>query len=126
MKINPTYVTFKQAKILKEKGFDELTKVWRQHGNGISRDVIGKQDYYNRKGDVYTSLPEQWQVIEWLRINHGIWIELKSPDMINTGYYFTIHKPFKFGNFYNEDTLYFNSPQEAYSEAFDYVLDNLI
>jgi len=135
-KIEPTYVTFEQAKLLKEKGFDELTTVWRQHGNGISGDVEGKRDYYNRKGDVYVSLPEQWQVIEWLRVNHGIWINIE-PEEYGQYYYvklnvcsqelwedldkrhevITAHRKFN-----NEH----KTPQEAYSAAFDYILNDLI
>ena len=69
--IKPTYVTFEQAKWLKE----------------INCDIRCNQAYDFRGGDIkylgryidshllYTA-PEQWQVVEWLRVNHGIWINI--------------------------------------------------
>jgi hypothetical protein len=123
MKIIPTYITFEQAKLLKEKGFDELTTVWRQHGDGISGDVEGKRDYYNRKGDIYTSLPEQQQVLEWLRINHGIWITI---GLFNRKYKYLISQIDDIWGFDDKKGDKFNTPQEAYSAAFDYILKELI
>jgi hypothetical protein len=124
--IKPAYATPEQAKWLKEKGFDELTTVWRQHGNGVSGDVEGKRDYYNRKGDVYISLPEQHQVVEWLRVNHGIHIEilLEENKPWNKFYY----RIMKIGQYFSlsHDGIYSETPQEAYSAAFDYILNDLI
>ena len=124
MEIIPTYVTFEQSKLLKKKRFDERTTVWRQHGNGISGDVEGKKDYYNRKGDVYTSLPEQWQVIEWLRLNHNIWVEVYIDDDQTYGYFIT--RFIKEGRLDYPLKRKFRSPQEAYSVAFDYILKKLL
>ena len=104
------------------------------------------------------SAPEQHVVVEWLRINHGIWICI-NPAITEkkTKYYFySISKEDNLdasdwqklsgevmqacyqdveGNFINYD-LYeikvfemgfgFKTPQECYSAAFDYVLNNLI
>ena len=61
------FVPYEQALALKELGFDESTYTWRQHGNGISGDVEGKRDYYNRKGDVYVALPLYQQAFRWFR-----------------------------------------------------------
>ena len=61
------FVPYEQALELKELGFDESTYTWRQHGNGISGDVEGKRDYYNRKGDVYVALPLYQQAFRWFR-----------------------------------------------------------
>jgi tetratricopeptide (TPR) repeat protein len=72
------FVPYEQALALKELGFDESTYTWRQHGNGISGDVEGKRDYYNRKGDVYTALPLYQQAFRWFREKHG--------------YYYPIHR----------------------------------
>jgi hypothetical protein len=65
------FIPYEQALALKELGFDESTYTWRQHGNGISGDVEGKRDYYNRKGDVYTALPLYQQAFRWFREKHG-------------------------------------------------------
>ena len=61
------FVPYEQGLALKELGFDESTYTWRQHGNGISGDVEGKRDYYNRKGDVYVALPLYQQAFRWFR-----------------------------------------------------------
>jgi len=121
--MEPIYVTFEQGKLIKEKGFDERTTVWRQHGNGISGDVEGKKDYYNRKGDVYTSLPEQWQVVEYFRLEYGIWISVfHKRHSENKHYGFVI----KQANEIEIKLWGFSTPQNAYSAAFDYILKELI
>jgi hypothetical protein len=130
-KIEPHYVDFNTAKLLKEKGFDELTTVWRQHGNGVSGDVEGKRDYYNRKGDVYISLPEQHQVVEWLRIKHGIWVSVGVGNLFHGDKFFILIKKYNIDRWEltpldNERHSPYDTPQEAYSAAFDYILNNLI
>jgi hypothetical protein len=125
-----TYISFEQAKWLKWMGFNEKPS----HIELDTDYITGYVDYEEDGNYVITDFqfkdhirsfsylkPEQWQVIEWLMVNFGIWIEVKCPDMPNTGWYFSIHKYYKFGNFYNGEELYYNSPQEAYSAAFDYI-----
>lgn len=115
MKIEPTYVTDKQKFILKDKGIEEV--------NGLS---IGIQ---------------QWEIIEWLRILHGIWIysypvhPFNSDEnndypktvwvskIISTNYRFEE----KFINVDNGLAInHYNTPQKAYSAAFDYILNTII
>ena len=67
------FVEYKEALALKELGFDESTYNWRQHGNGISGNVEGKRDYYNRKGDVYVALPRYSQVFRWFREKYRLY-----------------------------------------------------
>ena len=67
------FIPYEQALALKELGFDESTYTWRQHGNGISGDVEGKRDYYNRKGDVYVALPTYSQTFRWFREKYNLW-----------------------------------------------------
>ena len=82
------------------------------------------------------SIPEQHQVVEWLRVNHGIWVYVES-DCYGELWYVEltvcsqevwedldkrhgiISAPRKFNNEHK-------SPQQAYSAAFDYVLKELI
>jgi hypothetical protein len=123
MEIKPTYITFEQAKWLKEKGFNEVTTTWMQRGDGISGDVEGKRDYWNSKGSIYTSLPEQWQVVEWLRVNHRVWITVKRDTQYNR-FYWSIQKPIPSLYEISDSSFTFNSPQEAYSAAFDFIKDN--
>lgn len=65
-------IPYKEALELKELGFDEKTDVWRQHGEGISGDVEGKKDYWNRKGVVYTAMPTYSQAFHWFRDKYGL------------------------------------------------------
>jgi hypothetical protein len=77
-------------------------------------------------------------LIEWLRVNHGIWIYTYSvapyisedEDYPKIVWVSKIQKFKEFDIFVNTDNElainHFNTPQEAYSAAFDYVLNNLI
>jgi hypothetical protein len=59
---------------------------------------------------------------EWLRINHGIWISITYiDDILNFGYTITTIKD----NCNQKEEYNFKSPQEAYSAAFNYILNNL-
>jgi hypothetical protein len=132
MEIKPTYVTFEQAKGLKEKRFNEIClNAYNLNGleynNGWCEYIDDNELEINnsnlRPRDV--AAPEQWQVVEWLRVNHGIWI---SVDMVyettQTGFWYSIRQS-------KEDdkaicSNEYPTPQEAYSAAFDYVLKNLL
>jgi hypothetical protein len=84
--MNTEFVPYEQALALKELGFDESTYTWRQHGNGISGDVEGKRDYYNRKGDVYTALPLFQQAFRWFREKYNIHYAMKPILGSKNGY----------------------------------------
>jgi hypothetical protein len=113
MEIKPTYVTFEQQHKFLEKGCDVET-------------IETKYGY---------ELLQQWQVVEWLRVNHGIWVvvNIGIPHGRSDMYYSNV---IKFGT-KNRHTgnrehkskfksEFSDSPQEAYSAAFDYVLKELI
>lgn len=125
--IKPSYVTFEQAKKLKEKNFNEKCPTLYNERGEDSGTKMGMNFLPNNYVNYY-SRPEQWQVVEWLRVVHGIWVYCE----INGDRYYCKAKKLKSnwrrvvsGVVNNENTLY-NSPQEAYSAAFDYVLNNLI
>jgi hypothetical protein len=119
-------VTFEQAKWLKEKGFDVDCKSKFLRGE-IEYSGIHNPFFAEPKEDI-VERPEQWQVVEWLRINHGIWISVGNVYSEYTHWAYGIGKenkgmilPFREGQ---DNHDYFNSPQEAYSAAFDYIKDN--
>jgi hypothetical protein len=131
--IKPTYVTFEQAKWLKEKGFDEPCTALFIHeiiqGN-TEWDIL--ELFERNNNDTYEFLlscdmdwqknylrPEQWQVVEWLRVNHGIWIYCKYQKR---GKIIFVIEDLQGNNITISPD--FNSPQEAYSAAFDYIKDN--
>lgn len=132
--IQSTHATFEQAKLLKEKGFNISCKEgW----------YVAQLDPYKGKlfpddtgGKHEIEKPEQWQIVEWLRVNHNI-------DLQNICNYGRLGRTYRMGIiFINEkkevDTIFlrpidtpfkfieFKSPQEAYSAAFDYILKELI
>ncbi len=121
--IKATYVTFEQAKLLKEKGFDNISCTGYYFGTDDCVNVIStKQHKTNNK----CLAPEQWQVVEWLRINHGIWVEVVIYENKNFESEIYITKNPDVKHIFNKPAELYNSPQEAYSAAFDYVLKNLL
>jgi hypothetical protein len=115
-KIRPTYVSFEQSKLLKEKGFDVITnKLYHYNGSDFITLITKNSENFG------FSAPEQWQVVEWLRVNHGIWISI---NLFNKKYKYLINQIDDTWNFDIEKGDKFNSPQEAYSAAFNYILNN--
>jgi len=133
MEIKPTYVSFEQAKRLKEKGFNIPCKTHCFIGNTgkiVFETSVHCIDWGNRphiKTVQKYSVPEQWQVVEYLRVNHGIHITLTTYAL---GYQYHLNntpdpKTWHIDKRYNcKDD--FKTPQEAYSAAFDYILNELI
>lgn len=149
MNIEPTYVSLKQAQWLKEKGFNipclyyydqgKLTEPYLE--NGSSTDVEFRVDLSDllehfSKHSKRISAPEQWQVVEWLFIKHKIYIHTtpigneNDPIDENCKWSVSIYKDklynLKWGSKVTPNVDYFKSKQEAYSAAFDYILNNKI
>jgi hypothetical protein len=111
------YVTFEQAKLLQEKGFDVVEYLKIDDENPLNLN----SNYNPREYQPwYLDLP-QHEVAEWLLEKHRIWINVGySGD--ETVYMMTTN--IKGDVLWNEKG--FNTPQEAYSAAFDYILKQLI
>jgi uncharacterized protein with NRDE domain len=122
MEIKPKHVTFEQAVRLKEKDFNEICN---QGYNQVTKGLIKMTNKNNE--NILISAPEQWQVVEWLRLIYGIWISVsvfvKRDDTVVWVYDI-------FEDSYIVEQLQrskgFHSPQQAYSAAFDYILKKLI
>jgi hypothetical protein len=128
--IKPAYITFEQAKWLKENRFIEPTLTYWSKRDGLIENEITLRNH-NERGEWSTSRPEQWQVVEWLRFNHDIWVSVdwcfseKKPSTL-------VKWSFNLSNVGNREKsiilsktiTFYNSPQEAYSAAFDYIKDN--
>ena len=128
--IQPTYVTYNQAFWLKEKGFDEPCRHLINGAYAPHHLNITELGYLQQNSEVlencYT-IPEQWLVIEWLRVNHGIWISVKIA--IDDTWYFEMYNLKDKRNaeiFINNENItdFHKSPQDAYSAAFDYIISN--
>ena len=118
--IKPAYANFEQAKWLKEKGFTEICICHAVYDNGVLKSSI---QVFNR--DNFELAPEQHQVVEWLRVNHGIWVEV-CHKLITEQFFFEIVMN-EGETHHNNEKLLFDTPQKAYSAAFDYIrLNNLI
>jgi hypothetical protein len=123
--IVPTYVTFPQAKRLKEIGFNEPCEwLYNEKGepSGTKMGMRGQPNNYS----THYARPEQWQVLEWLRVEHGIWIRLTTYAF---GYQYHLDNT-PDPKTWNIDRRYdctddFKTPQAAYSAAFDYILSTL-
>jgi hypothetical protein len=136
MEIKPTYVTFEQAKWLKEKGFDINTRTaydYRtyQPSNLFEEnlEIINNAKNYSNSEYERFQRPEQWQIVEWFRINHDIWVIVNIA--IDNTWYFELYdlKDKRNAEIFIEakhNTYFHNSPQNAYSAAIDYVLKKLI
>jgi hypothetical protein len=131
--IEPEYVTFEQAKSLKEIGFNELCTScfhsFLEEGEGTKTPLIRKftqRKFQNSTITDHIARPEQWQVVEWLRVNHGIWVSVDKQN----------YKLFKWrvsninlrndaiSDLIEKSDFNYDTPQKAYSAAFDYILNN--
>jgi hypothetical protein len=127
-KIKPTYVTFEQAKWLKEKGFDVPCKqrfwVGFENEEHFQDDCISNNwNNYDDSSTVYYSAPEQHVVVEWLRVNHGIWVQVSI--LKDYEWHYSIRRKENNWNIEFPTKGTFNSPQEAYLGAFDYIRENI-
>jgi hypothetical protein len=130
--IKPTYVTREQAKWLKEKEFDLPTYAYYSGLNFYTGEY--KNHSQTTIGDTpmhkmligYTSAPEQWQVVEWLRVNHGIFISVLPNIGVDFIYTYKIYSVEVGIERCLVNGKNYELPQEAYSAAFDYILNNLI
>lgn len=149
--ITEDYVSYEIAKLLKEKGFDVLTRfVWYEklpydlainqgtfNKPGIDLYFLSKTTEHNSlfdnkdkadyiKGAVY-SCPSQSLALKWLREVHNIYIDILT---------YTTGKSIQFrwvgydkGRLFSQEEgkiIYFNSYEEAVEAAILYVLKNLI
>ena len=127
MKIGPFYATFEQCKLLKLKGYDQtptkLSEPYYSWDGKLNGDVVEYVKAFIKKDQAlmekYENIRavEQWHVVEWLRINHGIWISV-NPDNDNKFQYVI------YGMCECSEHSY-DSPQEAYLAAFDYLLTKI-
>jgi hypothetical protein len=119
MNIQPAYVTFEQAKLLKEKGFDldvtsEITSSGFVNTHGIKANW--------NETNMFVSAPEQPQVIEWLRLTKGYFVTVILDR--NADYKFTVQMTD--GEFVKVMAFPSATPHTAYSAAIDYILNELI
>jgi hypothetical protein len=120
MEIEPKYIDLDRDKWLKEMGFDKWLDTYSEKNHMLSGWL--ENDLYIDEVELPIELINSL-IVEWLRVKHGIWVCVDKEEG-STYWKFNIRllqlKGHKYGGFGGE----FNSPQEAYSEAFDYIKDN--
>jgi predicted oxidoreductase len=133
-KIEPVYVTYEQAKWLKDIGFDALCEGYYDASNLEEYNYIVQKGVRNSHFIFGMTAPEQWQVIEWLRVNHGIWVY--SECDVYGEYWFPKILPCsktvwannelreKIEEFTRHRNLFYKTPKEANSAAFDFIITN--
>jgi len=119
--IEPTYITFEQAKWLKKKGFN--VEVEGLFFDGEFINIFPKKanntDFASTR---YNSAPEQWQVVEWLDRNNDLYVHVQKH--IRNG--LKCYSPFINNVMVKGDVFFndFDSQEEAYSAAFNYIQQN--
>ena len=114
-----TPVSFPLAKVLKEKGFDEVSQKWYSVEGGC----YFIDEFNNNRGFVPTyecEAPTISDVVMWLYKNHKIWISVDPENDTNTWFHTITHgkSTTVFGNY--------SSLTEAYEAGIEDVLINMI
>jgi len=125
-----TPVSFELAKLLKEKGFDDITNLI--YMTNYTTKVLFENINQLRHSDgnnPFCSAPTIAEVVMWLHKEKGLWVnvmymgfELKyswSIDIITTS-------GSDWDSYGEEGDICYKSPTEAYSKAIIYTLKNLI
>ena len=144
--IESQYVDIVIAKLLHDRGIDINSEAnwWIR---AADRDDKTKQffakDHYELENltqideDTYhnvyhvLSVPEIWQVVEWMRVESSIWIQVefgKDEDFVWFNWYIhSLEKNYNYDCLVNDsEKSGANTPQEAYQAAIKYALNNLI
>jgi hypothetical protein len=129
--ITEDYVSYKTAKLLKEKGFENdaisCINVFKGHIYKIQDRVIDADD------DV--TIPTLQMARKWLREKHNIHIEIRitnhsMSDMINIVKYYWVMTNTKTGRWCDESTVYtvkaFDKSEEAEEDAIRHALEKHI
>lgn len=122
--IEPTYVSFEQAKWLKEKGYKSKSRYYDGSGKLVSVPNISGNDYRHTNNYMQRfrwEAPEQWEVVEWFEQRFNVYIDTRCVNSTRgDNFEFCIHKM----NDIIETKNGFNTRQEAYSAALDYINEN--
>lgn len=133
--ITEDYVSYKIAKLLKEKGFNENTPVNYFVGDDKPRGcAVGEMIYHKRlEEDTHLiACPTLQMAMKWLREVHHLHISVEMGfDVDNSQYFFFVPSICKFSN---KDGEYltpfgereFNIYEEAAGAAIKYCLEKLI
>jgi hypothetical protein len=112
-----SYCDLKLLQLLYDKGFRfKLETEGHRVINNLAEQRFNEGDVsYCNNYITYSA------VIEWLRVNHGIWIYVLPYSTLFRPYAEELVDNDKFGKWEGHK---YSTPQEAYNAAFDYILNN--
>ena len=128
--ITEDYVSFKVAKLLKEKGFDVPTHTFYNP----KKSHLLKFDpcLINRNAGVQVSAPTHQMVMKWLREVHKIIITIDfdkyelTSDNKKVGYGWNIQKIENPTEYFKISIMVYDTYEETCEEAIKYCLENLV
>ena len=114
-----TPINFEIAKLLKEKGFDELSDFWYYSSGELHHNACAWNNL--KLADTNYSAPTIAEVVMWLYEKKGNWIEVRDiTRSAIVGDRFTAYID------QDSDLKEYESPTEAYLSAIIYILNNLL
>ena len=120
------FCSFEVAKLLKEKGFDELC-IFKYNSEGVRMKAgVAIDEWQNSElDDNEYSCPSQSMAMKWLREVHNLYIEIFVTWRDKIPYY-----QWRINNLITQDTIVdtpcLEKPEEAVEAALKYCLKNLI
>lgn len=138
--ITEDYISFKIAKLLKEKGFDEICRAFWKEWNGeinlCDCNSFHTFEYchntmlerYNDNEETNIAAPTLQMVMKWLRKVHHIFIDIDYDIRLGNKPYFTIITDMNKGDYFKGHNL--PTEKETYEAACEaaikYCLENLV
>ena len=129
-----TPVNFEIAKLLKEKGFNEMCRqFWGYDSTEEENILIGENSptFINNRRNDDIAAPTIAEVVMWLYEKHGLWISVGIDTIFNKGKFCILlykNRGLSLEHFPIENDKFspYNSPKEAYEAAIEYTLTKLI
>ena len=118
--ITPAHITYEQAVWLKSIGFDAICRSIFLNGIKANTESLYRNSF---NAELILTAPEQSVIVEWLRVNFGVWISVK---MSQTESEYSYQGCIQQLNKENVSASDFETPQEAYSAALSYLMSNEI
>jgi hypothetical protein len=122
-----TLISFEIAKLLKEKGFDNIDCNGYYHVcDGYTKGYAHCYSSSYTQSDNAILAPSIAEVVMWLYDKHKIWVIVNIT--INAKWFFELYnlKDKRNAEILTDNEYWFNSPTEAYEAAIKYTLENLI
>ena len=126
--ITEDYCSFEVAKLLKEKGFDELCDNYYDQSSDEPQQLTLDEMYYSY--DVFIKAPTHQMAMKWLREVHNLFIEpyvVKNYSKKKLEYTYSIQDlDFQGSDDGIECCKNWDTPEQACETAIKYCLENLI